>query len=205
MSNRVLGFIVVGPSGYKVGGASRLGRSIPLLGAVVTMLVCSIAVSHAADAVPADTDVSSPPPRLEEVVVTARKRDENLQNVPDAVTAFTAETIENAGIRHIADFLALTPNVNFEDGGAFYSGFLNLSMRGIGNGQDGWPSVAYLVDGVPADSTDSINSGSLEDIEREAIRETLEATHYKIGKAAEILGISRKTLLAKRKKYGLLE
>jgi DNA-binding NtrC family response regulator len=46
---------------------------------------------------------------------------------------------------------------------------------------------------------------SLEDIEREAIKETLEATHYKIGKAAEILGISRKTLLEKRKKYGLLE
>jgi DNA-binding NtrC family response regulator len=46
---------------------------------------------------------------------------------------------------------------------------------------------------------------SLEDIEREAIKETLEATHYKIGKAANILGISRKTLLEKRKKYGLLE
>jgi DNA-binding NtrC family response regulator len=46
---------------------------------------------------------------------------------------------------------------------------------------------------------------SLEDIEREAIKETLEVTHYKIGKAAEILGISRKTLLEKRKRYGLLE
>jgi len=46
---------------------------------------------------------------------------------------------------------------------------------------------------------------ALEDIEREAIKETLEATHYKIGKAADILGISRKTLLEKRKKYGLLE
>ena len=45
---------------------------------------------------------------------------------------------------------------------------------------------------------------SLEDIEREAIRATLEATHYKIGQAAEILGISRKTLLEKRKKYGLM-
>ena len=45
---------------------------------------------------------------------------------------------------------------------------------------------------------------SLEDLEREAIRATLEATHYKIGRAAEILGISRKTLLEKRKKYELL-
>ena len=45
---------------------------------------------------------------------------------------------------------------------------------------------------------------SLEDLERDAIIATLEGTHYKIGRAAEILGISRKTLLEKRKKYGLV-
>jgi len=43
---------------------------------------------------------------------------------------------------------------------------------------------------------------SLEDLERDAILATLEATHYKIARAAEILGITRKTLLEKRKKYG---
>jgi len=45
---------------------------------------------------------------------------------------------------------------------------------------------------------------SLEEIERESIKATLEAVRYKIGEAAEILGISRKTLLEKRKKYGLI-
>jgi two-component system response regulator AtoC len=44
---------------------------------------------------------------------------------------------------------------------------------------------------------------SLGDLEREAIAATLEATRYKISKAADILGISRKTLLDKRKRYGL--
>jgi len=44
---------------------------------------------------------------------------------------------------------------------------------------------------------------TLEDIEREVISATLEATRYRIGRAAEALGISRKTLLEKRKKYGL--
>ena len=44
---------------------------------------------------------------------------------------------------------------------------------------------------------------SLEEIEREAIRATLEATRFKLGRTAEILGINRKTLLEKRKKYGL--
>jgi DNA-binding NtrC family response regulator len=44
---------------------------------------------------------------------------------------------------------------------------------------------------------------SLEDVERELIAATLEATHYQIGRSAQALGISRKTLLEKRKKYGL--
>ena len=44
---------------------------------------------------------------------------------------------------------------------------------------------------------------SLEEVEREVITATREATRYRISRAAEILGISRKTLLEKRKKYGL--
>lgn len=44
---------------------------------------------------------------------------------------------------------------------------------------------------------------SLEQVEREVVAATLEATRYRITKAAEILGISRKTLLEKRKRYGL--
>jgi len=44
---------------------------------------------------------------------------------------------------------------------------------------------------------------SLEDVEKEVIAATLEATHYKITQTSTILGISRKTLLEKRKKYGL--
>jgi DNA-binding NtrC family response regulator len=47
------------------------------------------------------------------------------------------------------------------------------------------------------------NLQSLEEMEKEAVRATLEATRYKIAQAAQILGISRKTLLEKRKKYGL--
>jgi len=54
-----------------------------------------------------------------------------------------------------------------------------------------------------ADSQLGSGLHSLDEIEKEAIRATLEATRYKITRSAEILGISRKTLLDKRKKYGL--
>jgi DNA-binding NtrC family response regulator len=57
--------------------------------------------------------------------------------------------------------------------------------------------------GVPGLAGAVVNLRSLEEIEKEAIAATLEATHYKIGRASEILGISRKTLLEKRKKYEL--
>jgi two-component system, NtrC family, response regulator AtoC len=52
---------------------------------------------------------------------------------------------------------------------------------------------------------DAVLSGlrSLEEIERDVIAQTLEATRYHISRSAQILGISRKTLLEKRKKYGL--
>ena len=43
--------------------------------------------------------------RIEEVVVTARKRAENLQQVPMAVTAFTEKTIDQAGIERVQDFI----------------------------------------------------------------------------------------------------
>ena len=48
---------------------------------------------------------------LEEVLVTARKRAENLQDVPISITAFTAADIESAGIQRPEDYIGLIPNV----------------------------------------------------------------------------------------------
>lgn len=77
----------------------------------------------------------------------------------------------------------------------------------FGKNKDGAISVEDLPENVRASlsgpSMAVSRLKSLEDIEKDAIIGTLEATHYKITKAAEILGISRKTLLDKRKRYGL--
>jgi two-component system, NtrC family, response regulator AtoC len=56
---------------------------------------------------------------------------------------------------------------------------------------------------VSAASTRTMPLRSLEDVEKEVIAGTLEALNHRISQTAEILGISRKTLLEKRKKYGL--
>ena len=50
-------------------------------------------------------------PTLEEVVVSARKVDESVQDVPIAMSVFTSSDISDAGIERPEDFIALTPNV----------------------------------------------------------------------------------------------
>ena len=49
---------------------------------------------------------------LEEIIVTARKRSENLQVVPDTVVAFSAETIEQANMTMVRDVTSMIPNVD---------------------------------------------------------------------------------------------
>src|SRR5690349_8216567 len=83
---------------------------------------------------------------LEEVVVTARKRDESFRDVPMTVSVFTAQAIESAGIRSPADFIALVPNMTLVEtqnaGNAF------VVVRGVSQARNSEPSVAVLVDGV---------------------------------------------------------
>jgi DNA-binding NtrC family response regulator len=68
-------------------------------------------------------------------------------------------------------------------------------------GPEDFPESVRAGAGGAADAASGLRS--LEDVEKDVIATTLEATHYRIGEASKVLGISRKTLLEKRKKYGL--
>ncbi|MDJ0760582.1 MAG: TonB-dependent receptor [Woeseiaceae bacterium] len=83
---------------------------------------------------------------LEEVVVTARKRDETLEDAPVSVSAFTAADIESAGIESPRDFINLTPNVTLVETQNAGNAFINV--RGISQARNSEMSVAVLVDGV---------------------------------------------------------
>jgi iron complex outermembrane receptor protein len=90
---------------------------------------------------------------LEEVVVTAQKREQNIQEVPIAISAFTAETLRAKSIGDINALSNLTPNVNL-DAGAPFSGdnsVLSASIRGIGQDDFAFnldPGVGVYLDGV---------------------------------------------------------
>ena len=92
---------------------------------------------------------------IEEVVVTARKRDESLQEVPIAITAFTEQTIQKAGIERPADFIGLMPNVTIVD--TANVGDTQVSIRGIVSTRDAESTFAYVVDGVLSTNPNSFN------------------------------------------------
>jgi len=92
---------------------------------------------------------------IEEVVVSARKRAENLQEVPIAVTAFTESQIESAGIQRPADFISLMPNVTMVDSANV--GDTQVSIRGIVSTRDAESTFAYVVDGVLVTNPNGFN------------------------------------------------
>ena len=83
---------------------------------------------------------------LEEIVVTARKRDEALQSVPVTVDAFTQQAIQSAGIESPRDFVAMVPNMTLVEVQNVGNSF--ITIRGISQARNSEPSVAVLVDGV---------------------------------------------------------
>ncbi len=90
---------------------------------------------------------------LEEIVVTAQKRAESLQDTPIAITAFTANDLETKGIDDISQIAALTPNLQFDTTAALSgsSSAAVVFLRGVGSQSfqiTDDPGVGTYVDGV---------------------------------------------------------
>ena len=86
---------------------------------------------------------------LEEVIVTATKRQQTLQEIPIAVSVVTAETIEQAQVLDIKDLQTLVPSLRVTQ--LQCSAQTNFIIRGFGNGANNAgiePSVGVFIDGV---------------------------------------------------------
>jgi iron complex outermembrane recepter protein len=113
--------------------------------------------------------------RLEEVVVTAQRREEKLQDVPVSVVAFDELAIRQAGIRNTADFLGMTPNVSFDQ--SFTVGNSFVTMRGIEQINNADSPVAVVVDGVPQGNQKQLKM-ELFDVERIEVLEGPQGALY---------------------------
>ena len=120
--------------------------------------LCFVAVSSVSRAQEA--------PVFEEVLVTAEKRTESLQNLSQAVTALSAEDVENRQLSSFVDLSAIAPGVNVAKNEGFKT---VITIRGIGNEANqnaiANPSVSYHLDGVYVASPFALQTDFL-DLER---------------------------------------
>ncbi|MGH8210408.1 MAG: TonB-dependent receptor domain-containing protein [Steroidobacteraceae bacterium] len=124
---------------------------------------------------------------LEEVVVTASKRNETLQNVPASITALTDQKLTNLGVVDFQDYLPYVPGLSSNPGGEYGApGIYNVILRGLNTGYvQQTATVGYYLDDIPlTPSASNSSSGqdapdpALGDIERIEVLKGPQATLY---------------------------
>ena len=139
---------------------------------------------------------------LEEIVVTATKRVQSLQDVPIAVNAFNADTIEVAGINNAGDLAILTPALNINVNTNPFAA--RMIIRGVGTAQTDpalEPSVGLFIDGVYLGRT-GLGMSDLTDIERIEVLQGPQGTLYgKNTNAGAISVITKKPNFEKSEGY----
>lgn len=125
---------------------------------------------------------------IEEIVVTARKREESIQEVPLSITAFTAESISKSGINSIQDLANFTPGfVMKNDGGRFSNRPVVRGMSNITGGRN----AAFFVDGVFVSG--AVGATDLANVERvEVVRGPQSALYGRATFAGAINYITKK-------------
>jgi iron complex outermembrane recepter protein len=125
-----------------------VGTSVP------TLVACSLFFSGAALAQQAgEQSTGTDDSGIQEIVVTAQKRSENVQQVPIAISAFAGAALGERAIGNVSQLAALSPNVNLDSGVSFSAStaVLAASIRGIGASDFAFnidPAVGVYVDGV---------------------------------------------------------
>ncbi|KRB85547.1 hypothetical protein ASE00_01765 [Sphingomonas sp. Root710] len=140
-------------------------RSGLLIASAVSAIIGSgsaYAQSAASEAAGAESDTTQS--QIADIVVTAQRRSENLQNVPISITAVTAQKLKDIGVLTTADVTLISPGLQFQQGLGQASPFIRgIGSQSLGAGFES--SVATYIDGVyMASGTGSIMS--LNNIER---------------------------------------
>lgn len=131
--------------------------------AACAFLVVSAGPAHAQTARPPSAPDEAT--QLDEVIVTAQKRPENLRDVPLAITAITGETLEQANVNGVTDIRRLATSLQYAENSSVRG--TSLQVRGVGtqtfsNGLE--QSVGVVVDGV-AMARNGMGDGDLQDID----------------------------------------
>jgi len=130
----------------------RINRPFSLLLLSTTILTIPTARAAAQQVVPAAANPTpADAPDSNEIIVTATKRAENLQNVPISMAALTPATLEQHQVSSFDDYAKLLPSVSYQ---SFGPGQAQLYFRGIATGGDGLvsgplPGSGLYIDEIP--------------------------------------------------------
>ena len=117
------------------------------LGAALNLMPSSALAADSAAAAAASVEQGD---KLEEVMVTARRREENLQAVPIAITVLSQDTLEDNNVRTFQDMQLLVPSMTVSTGNLGGRDQANITIRGQGwGGLSGSPAVAVYLNEVP--------------------------------------------------------
>ncbi len=140
-----------------MGIASKFARDLLQASAIAAVFLPAFAMAQP------ETGAGGDAASDDRIVVTARRREESVQEVPAQVTVLNASAIASRGIERPADFIAQVPNVTFVE--TQNAGTSFLVIRGISQARNSEPSAAIVVDGVPMTQPAQFNQ-SLIDIEQ---------------------------------------
>ena len=147
--------------------------------------VAALAVTSSAVAATTTTDDS----QIEEITVTATKQERSLADIPIAVTVTSADTIEKASIKDIADLSSVVPSLRVST--LQTSTQTNFIIRGFGNGANNpgiEPSVGVFIDGVYR-SRSAAQIGDLVDIQRVEVLRGPQSTLFGQNASAGVISI----------------
>lgn len=178
----------------KLNFAGRTGRAALFFSAGAIALAIS-ATARAQDATSAEeqaqpaTDRGGTDPAFGEIIVTASKREQTLQDVPIAVSVTSAESIERAQICDIKDLSSLVPSLSVNQ--LQSSANTNFYIRGFGNGANNAgiePSVGLFVDGVYRSRSASMIA-DLPDVQRVEVLKGPQSTLFGKNASAGVISL----------------
>ncbi|WP_422060280.1 TonB-dependent receptor [Sphingopyxis sp.] len=166
-----------------------------LLGATMLCAATTPAFAFAQDAAPADdtattTDVAGETTDYgNEIIVTASKRSQTLQDTPIAVSVTSAADLQNAQIRDLIDLQSAVPSLRVSQ--LQSSANTNFIIRGFGNGANNAgiePSVGVFIDGVYR-SRSAAQIGDLPNVERIEVLRGPQSTLFGKNASAGVISI----------------
>jgi iron complex outermembrane receptor protein len=175
---------------YAAGPSCRRPTDMPLgarskLNIAIAAALSGTVAMHVAPAAAGDASFNT---FLEEIIVTARKRTENLQDVPLSIDVFTSKDMRNLAISQFEDYATLTPSISFVSAGP---GSQTFVMRGVSDGSNpnyaNTASTIFLLDDMSMNYYGTTPDLHLYDIERIEVLNGPQGTTFGAGAMAGAL------------------